>query len=200
MGNVAGYLGVIEQERRLNDLDFIAMQNATTVLSLELLKDFAVREVERGVRSEVMDEILLGTYTPDLWNRAANAGLYRDIEYAVIHIAHQASEDSAHSLWDKMSNLIQPCLERNKMVGISTTRKDRTILFVHAQDMSRDQAAACVHCLAEDISKALHQDSSLRQIMLGYSSRFAPVSYTHLDVYKRQIQPRETCNLDKCKR
>lgn len=175
MESVTGYLGVIEKEYPLSELDFIAMQNAMTVLSMEMLKNFAIREVERGVRTEVIDEILSGANTQALWDRAASAGLYPYRAYAVVCIDHMLSEDFSRTtttLWDVIGTLVQRCLDRHKMTGVMTTRNNGTVLFVQMPDSPRGRARESLLGLVRGIVDTLQQDTYIEKVAVGYSSRF----------------------------
>lgn len=58
LNEIKGYLGVLEKNRIMEDLDFIALESAATTLRLEMLKDVAVKEVEMKYKGDLMDDLL----------------------------------------------------------------------------------------------------------------------------------------------
>ena len=54
------YLLISELNKPLEELDFIAVENAATSLSLELVKQFAVAEVERKFKNDLIEELISG--------------------------------------------------------------------------------------------------------------------------------------------
>jgi purine catabolism regulator len=61
------------------------------------------------------------------------------------------------------------------MAGIMTTRKNRTVLFVQMPVRKKEQAGKALRKLVEDIAGTLRRAPDIRQVMLGYSSRFVPL-------------------------
>ena len=53
------YLCVSETEKRLGELDYIPLEHAVTVLKLEMLKKFAVMEVEQKFKNDLIEDIVM---------------------------------------------------------------------------------------------------------------------------------------------
>ncbi len=62
LNEIKGYLAVIERNRIMEDLDFIALESAATTLRLEMLKDVAVKEVELKYKGDLMDDLINGRF------------------------------------------------------------------------------------------------------------------------------------------
>ena len=61
-GIVKDYLVIGEFYRRLDDQDVMAIERASTIISLELMKEKAVFEAERKVRGELLEDLISGNF------------------------------------------------------------------------------------------------------------------------------------------
>jgi len=50
----------VEINKRLTDIEYIILENASTVISLELVKRFAISEVERRFKNDFLDSLISG--------------------------------------------------------------------------------------------------------------------------------------------
>ncbi|NMA70218.1 MAG: PucR family transcriptional regulator [Desulfitobacterium sp.] len=57
---IRGYLTVAELNRPLADMDFISIEQAATVTTLDMVKHFAVKEVEYKFKNDLIEHILSG--------------------------------------------------------------------------------------------------------------------------------------------
>ena len=57
-----GYLSIIDHPSHMEELAFMAVEHAATVLSLELIKQREVAEAEDRVRGELVDDLLAGSF------------------------------------------------------------------------------------------------------------------------------------------
>lgn len=62
LNQIKSYLGVIETNRTMHGLDFIALESAANTLRLEMLKDVAVTEVELKYKGDLMDDLINGRF------------------------------------------------------------------------------------------------------------------------------------------
>ncbi|RDU38222.1 PucR family transcriptional regulator [Neobacillus piezotolerans] len=60
VNNIRTYLLISEMNKPLGELDFIAVENAATALSLELVKQFAVAEVDKRFKNDLLEELIEG--------------------------------------------------------------------------------------------------------------------------------------------
>lgn len=59
------YLVVPERNKKLGELEYIILENASTVVSLELVKRFAIGEVERKYKYDLLDSLVSGNFHLD---------------------------------------------------------------------------------------------------------------------------------------
>lgn len=176
LDRLSGYLGVIEANHPLTELDFIAMQNATTVLNQEMLKDFAVREVARSFRLEIIDDILCGRVDAALMERANAVGLYAETEYLTAciecHTPQQHVLQQPHKLVDdrrdRIESVIRSILQRAGMNGTTANRKQRTALFLQRPQRADDISAveAVLNTLRTELERVFGNCS------IGYCGHF----------------------------
>ncbi|WP_150284312.1 PucR family transcriptional regulator ligand-binding domain-containing protein [Rummeliibacillus sp. TYF-LIM-RU47] len=60
INHIKTYLLIGEINKSLEELDFIAVENSANALSLELVKQFAVSEVEKKFKNDLVDELISG--------------------------------------------------------------------------------------------------------------------------------------------
>jgi len=60
INHIKTYLLISEFNKPLEELDFIAVENCATSLSLELVKQFAVAEVDKKFKNDLIDELIGG--------------------------------------------------------------------------------------------------------------------------------------------
>lgn len=57
---VRSYLTVVELNKSLQDVDFISLEHAATVVSLDMVKRFTVQEVEQKFKDDLIEHVLSG--------------------------------------------------------------------------------------------------------------------------------------------
>jgi len=62
LNQINAYLIVVEKNHKLGELEFIILENASTVISLELVKRFAIGEVERKFKYDLLDSLISGRF------------------------------------------------------------------------------------------------------------------------------------------
>lgn len=60
LGHVKAYLTVTEINRPLQDMDFICLEQAATVVTLEMVRRFAVKEVEQKFSNDIIEHLISG--------------------------------------------------------------------------------------------------------------------------------------------
>nr|MDA8227776.1 helix-turn-helix domain-containing protein [Desulfitobacterium hafniense] len=64
LNQLKAYLTVTEVHRQLQELDFISLENAATVVCLEMVKQFAVQQVEQRFKNDLIRDIISGHIDP----------------------------------------------------------------------------------------------------------------------------------------
>ncbi len=59
---IKAYLVVVEKIERLHELKYIILANAATVISLEMIKRFAIGEVEKKFKYDLLDSLVSGNF------------------------------------------------------------------------------------------------------------------------------------------
>lgn len=62
LNQINAYLVVVEKNNKLGELEFIILENASTVISLELVKRYAIGEVERKFKYDLLDSLISGSF------------------------------------------------------------------------------------------------------------------------------------------
>lgn len=85
INNIQIYLVVSEINRTLEELDYITIENAVTVICLEMVKQFSISEVEKKLESDLIDDLLQGNLrkSGELLQRASILGLDISHKYVV---------------------------------------------------------------------------------------------------------------------
>ncbi|QOT01240.1 PucR family transcriptional regulator ligand-binding domain-containing protein [Brevibacterium sp. JNUCC-42] len=120
------HLIITEVYKRLEELDFIAIENAATALSLELVKQFAVAEVEREFKNDIIDDLLAGKgqILETVYHRANLIGWDLDRSYAVL-LFHVKEEFTS--------------LSQNEMNKPRSSRRLQTKTFTYLHEAIRSQ-------------------------------------------------------------
>ena len=198
MEETVGYLGVIEKERTLSELDYIAMQNALAMLSMEMLKKYAVREAERNLNIGILEEILSGKHSGDLWNRAAAVGLYQDREYLVMYIAYQQPQQQNHIFMPgrSLEDYITTCLSAHNLSGVAMPNKNRVTLLIEASSSGKKQPTQILNQIANELSELIGSLPDIQFIALGYSIQPVPLEYVKI-AYERAHKAADICRITK---
>ena len=94
INHIKTYLLIGEMNKPLQELDFIAVENAATSLSLELVKKFAVAEVDKRFKNDLLEQLIEGKVPPNILYHDANL-IGWDIEgsFAVVLLKLRKSAD-----------------------------------------------------------------------------------------------------------
>ncbi|WP_419960793.1 PucR family transcriptional regulator [Psychrobacillus sp. BM2] len=72
INHIKTYLLIGEMNKPLEELDFIAVENAATSLSLELVKKFAVAEVNKRFKNDLLEQLIEGKIPSNILYQDAN--------------------------------------------------------------------------------------------------------------------------------
>ncbi|WP_312906617.1 PucR family transcriptional regulator [Tissierella praeacuta] len=118
LNEIKGYLAIIERNRIMEDLDFIALESAATTLRLEMLKDVAVKEVELKYKGDLMDDLINGRFDSEEsifdrgtlfgWNLKRNfiVILLNISEYGDYILTNKNLSEGIHLLMEKIKKRI----------------------------------------------------------------------------------------------
>lgn len=72
INRIKAYLLIGEINKPLGELDFIAVENAATSLSLEFVKQFAVAEVDKHFKNDLLEQLIAGKLPTNILYQNAN--------------------------------------------------------------------------------------------------------------------------------
>ena len=86
INNIKAYLIITKINRQLEELDYIAVESAATIICLALVKQFSVAEVERKFRNDLIDDLVMGKINSlsTIQQRASLIGLDLDRSYVIV--------------------------------------------------------------------------------------------------------------------
>ena len=131
------FLTVLQINRQLEELDYISIENAATVICLEMVKRFAVGEVEIRFRNELIDEIISGGFdSKNIQDRANLIGWNLDRPYVVMlfavdNLTQKISKDKKTNEIKEISLLISSSI-RNYTTDFIIGRKHNTFIILYA--------------------------------------------------------------------
>ncbi|MFA6807484.1 MAG: PucR family transcriptional regulator ligand-binding domain-containing protein [Eubacteriales bacterium] len=62
INQIKAYLAVVEKNRLLSESEYMILENAATVISLEMVKRFAIGEVEKKFKYDLLDSLVSGNF------------------------------------------------------------------------------------------------------------------------------------------
>lgn len=86
IGNDFHYLVVNELDKNLNDLDIMAIENAVSFLQMELIKKFAISEVQQNFRNDIIDDLMSNKFSSkeSMYESASVLHLQPDKKYRIV--------------------------------------------------------------------------------------------------------------------
>lgn len=86
MYNAKMYLVITELNQNLNDMDFIAIENAVTALKQELFRQHSIADLEKKFQNDIMNNILNGKFhsVQELQRDAKLLGIPLDANYRIV--------------------------------------------------------------------------------------------------------------------
>jgi purine catabolism regulator len=131
------YLLIGEMNKPLEEIDFIAVENAATSLSLELVKQFAVAEVEKKFKKDLIDELVSGKFqSVNLLFEKANVfgwdleGSFSAVLFKMVGIkdTSKGRQISKRPLQQKLSSMFE-AIHQYLPKGIMTSKGDTVIVL-----------------------------------------------------------------------
>lgn len=150
-----GYLSVIEADRKLDELDFIAIEHAATILALELIKRRAATAAEERILGQFLDQLLRGDLADqeavDLRARALGLDPARPHRVIVVSCrARQTVDVAGEAGRQRWLEIACGQLKERQLRGLVGWHEDACIVLVPADappNEARNLAAALVRQL-----------------------------------------------------
>lgn len=206
VNHIKVYLIITEATRPLEELDFIAIENAATALSLELVKQFAVAEVEREFKNDIIDDLLAGRpqVLETIYQRANLIGWDLERSYAVLlfHVQEEFSSLSEHEM-NKPQNMrklqsdtftyLHEAIHSSFKNGIMRSRSDMVILLlpVKQQGVKSKDWLSAVKKKAREIQKSIREKAQDIVVQIGIGG----IAETAMEVSKSYQEAQDALEL-----
>ncbi|GGF98101.1 PucR family transcriptional regulator [Paenibacillus aceti] len=206
VNHIKVYLIITEATRPLEELDFIAIENAATALSLELVKQFAVAEVEREFKNDIIDDLLAGRpqVLETIYQRANLIGWELERSYAVLlfHVQEEFSSLSENEM-NKPQNMrklqsdtftyLHEAIHSSFKNGIMRSRSDMIILLlpVKQQGVKSKDWLSAVKKKAREIQKDIREKTQDIVVQIGIGG----IAETAMEVSKSYQEAQDALEL-----
>ncbi len=128
---IIGYVWIIAGERRLTDLDELALEHAATVAALLMYKERAVHEAEMTLRGDFFTQLLRTSVPPDseLVERAHQLDFRVDVAYQVLVMeGFAAVGEGTSSLPRRVENWLE-----DEHPALVVPRDTRVVIVLHSR-------------------------------------------------------------------
>ncbi|MGG0796411.1 PucR family transcriptional regulator ligand-binding domain-containing protein [Brevibacillus laterosporus] len=206
INHIKVHLVITEAHKRLEELDFIAIENAATALSLELVKQFAVAEVEREFKNDIIDDLLAGKsqMLETVYHRANLIGWDLDRSYAVLlfHVKEEITSlsqnemdklRSSRSLQTKTFSDLHEAVRSHFVNGILRRRGDRITLLlpVNEQEGKGKSWLSAVKERAREIQEKIRAKAKDIVVQVGIGN----VAETVMDISRSYQEAQDALDL-----
>lgn len=190
-GKIFGFVSIFEvRGKKLKNIDFRAVEHASTVIALEMLKEGKKVETEKRLKAELLEDLLGGFYhsKQSIIQRARYLGWDLERDYLVMVVDIDNLEDYYLNLKNRDENHIQAIKERikdivkhnlvllNKKV-ILANRSDSLVIFFDCEGLDspqerKEESIKFARLIREQISRDVSQIS----VSIGIGNFFPDVS------------------------
>lgn len=187
-GQTKAYLSIVEQNKKMEELDFIATENAVTVLSFELVKDFAEEEVEGRFKTDMAEDIRLGRNMDTLKDRLAGIRLSAEAHYNVYMIEMPENPISrtpaivkqklVNQQADKAYSLFMAAKNKLRLRGFESQQGNLITAIIEQPGASRLVCEKTLENLSEEILQRAAHAFSNSPLHIGYTSEFREIAQT----------------------
>lgn len=143
---IKGYLTIVELNKSIADMDFISIEQAATVTTLDMVKRFAVKEVEYKFKNDLLEHILSGELGStnaqerinlmewDL-NRSYYVVLFNLKNLDSYHAEHRSQHKMAlQSIKTEITSLISGTIKTHTRDFIIGNKVDKIVLLLPAKE------------------------------------------------------------------
>ena len=172
------YLLISELNKPLEELDFIAVENAATSLSLELVKQFAVAEVEKKFKNDLIEELISGRIQSIKSIRQKANVIGWDLDGAFVAVLFKVTL-STQSMAQKQKNkrgysnvnlmIVHDAIHQYLPDGIMTSKSNLVIVLwkVAGQEPSFSATMDKIKKVAGDIQKLIKKQIKDISVQVG---------------------------------
>jgi len=165
---VLGYISVIDSQPQVEELAYMAVEQAALVVALALTKEREVAEVESRVRGEFLDDLVAGTYGDEAaaQRRARHLGyplagthilMVVDVDdFRGFHRARQISEDAIQALKRELFRRVSTVVKGAHQRGLLSAHSDSVYaLLPLGLGADHPDAQRRAHQLGQQVQEAI---------------------------------------------
>jgi PucR family transcriptional regulator, purine catabolism regulatory protein len=177
INHIKTYLLIAENNKPLEELDYIAVENAATSLSLELVKQFAVAEVDKKFKSDLLEDLIKGKLqsATSIYQNANLIGWDLESSFAVVlfKVAKNSEVFSTNQknrgLTIQNEALVYEGIQRylpNEIIGMKSSL---VIVLWKVTEMDKNDLIwmSKIKKIASDIQRSLKSQKSTIELQVG---------------------------------
>ncbi|WP_238533475.1 PucR family transcriptional regulator [Paenibacillus terrae] len=174
------HLVIHETCKTVEALDFIAIENAATSLSLDLVKQYAVAEVEMKFKDDLIDDLLHAKIESlqSVYQRANLIGWDLNKIYVVVLFrlraadGYDAMKTDLYGLHNPYQRMLYEFIHQQVPEGTIRSRSDQLIVLWNVENDEEDKSA-CLRMIkkaAESIQKTFYKSFQHLNLQVGIGS------------------------------
>lgn len=142
LGPKPNFLGLlmILSTKPIGDVDIAALEHASTVISLELVKDQAIFDTQQRFKGEFVSELFSGQMDETLMNKAKGLNFKPNYYYVAVIINYNAAANERHGpndgLTRKIIHLTNHFFIEKHTPGITVMHQNQIVILLSYQSNS----------------------------------------------------------------
>ncbi|QED49128.1 PucR family transcriptional regulator [Cytobacillus dafuensis] len=201
---ILGYIVVWQTVRELTEFDYITLEQASTIIALELIKEKEIEDVKLKIRQDFFDDLLTGkiTSTETIQTLCSLHGLNPNYMYHCMVINMESSElekyedmvARKYKLEGKLKKCVNLVYENSKKEDGEITcfhRNNRIIILFGKNETRPSISINEAKQFASDIQKILSNHILNTEFIIGIGRQYSPIS----SLYKSFSEANEAIRL-----
>ncbi|MGE7908563.1 PucR family transcriptional regulator [Lysinibacillus xylanilyticus] len=189
---IYGYIVIWQTIRDLTEFDYLVLEQASTIVALERIKQKEIEEVRLKIKQEFFDDLLTGRITSSetLQTLCDLHGLYPNKKYYCIVLSVFTDKLDEHqdliSRKYESDNLAKKCIKlihehSNTINGEITClyRNNQIIILVSQNDDKQDISVVETKLYAENILELLTQHINQSSFLIGIGKEYKNIRFLH---------------------
>lgn len=185
-GQTKMYLAVVEKNRPLTKMDFVALENVVMVLCFELVKDFAEEEMESRFKQEIVEDIRQGRDLDSVKERLASLKVRAGAKFNVLLVEMPPNPISRtpaivrQRLMDhgagKVHDLYLSAKKKLRLAGFESYSATSVTAFIEQPDDAGQTCRKTLEALSRNFLERVRAAFPNMPLHIGYTSSFRGVS------------------------
>ncbi|WP_461243947.1 PucR family transcriptional regulator [Secundilactobacillus muriivasis] len=171
------YLAIIQQNAPLQDIDFMAIENAVNFIQMEVLKQDALYQGLRTYANDMIDDLLNGKITPEAFDSTLNNfGLIAQADYRIAVVQTLADGNVEENYFrdnPKGADRVIALFKQFWPKAVYRIRQNRIILIIAEATFS----TAKTQTNLQQIVELLRDTNPKHQFQIGLSEKCRPADF-----------------------